>query len=205
MAARVLAGGASPDTRDAFEDLLDKWFNAKDGRPVYCGFFADFEDDFFDASNTGWADALRDRLGLAHFDPGDLRKPIDILAFKYPVNQVARLVGAATHTRPLIPPTVLDGDFSEAFCPPPAGGLTGHVVNLDWVDLEERRLRSAALRREVLHPKTRLQAKHLFRVGRIEKPVDFENLPLARAAHLEQVRAASGRADYALGTDEDLP
>jgi hypothetical protein len=188
--------------RADLEDLLIKWFEAKDGRPVYCGFFADLEEDL--AADL-WADALRDRLGLAHFDPGEIGKPIDILVFKYPVSQVSRLAGAASHTRPLVPPTVLDGDFSEAFCPAPTGGLTGHVVNLDWNDLEERRLRNAALRREVLHPKTRLLAKHLFRVGRIEKPVDFENLPLARAAHLEQVRTASGRADYAMGTDKDLP
>ncbi len=197
--SREVLSNPSSEARAELEGLLVKWFETKDGRPVYCGFFADFEDDFFAASHADWADALRDRLGLAHFDPGELGKPIDILVFRYPVNQVCRLAGAATHTRPLVPPTVLDGDFSEAFCPPPLGGLTGHVVNLDW---EER---SATLRREILHPKTRLQTKHLFRVGRIEKPVDFENLPLARAAHLGQVREASGRADYALGTDKDLP
>lgn len=205
MAAEVLAKNAQPETRAAFEDLLGKWFAAKDGRPVYCGFFADFEEDLFAADRPDWADALRDRLGLAHLDPGELGKPIDVLVFKYPVNQVARLAGAATHTRPLVPPTVLDGDFSDAFCPPPHGALTGHVVDLDWAAQEERRLRKAALCQEVLHPKTRLQARHLFRVGRIEKAVDFENLPLARAAHLEHVRLASGRADYALGTDKDLP
>lgn len=203
-ASKEVLSNSSSEARAEFEGLLVKWFEAKDGRPVYCGFFADLEDAFAD-DRTDWADALRDRLGLAHHDPGALGKPIDILVFRYPVSQVARLAGATTHTRPLVPPTVLDGDFSEAFCPPPAGGLTGHVVNLDWDDQEERRLRNAALRREILHPKTRLQAKHLFRVGQIEKPVDFENLPLARAAHLEQVRAASGRADYALGTDKDLP
>lgn len=201
VANEALANPASI-ARAELEDLLLKWFEAKDGRPVYCGFYADLEEDL---AADRWADVLRDRLGLAHFDPGEIGKPIDILVFRYPVNQVSRLAGAAGHSRPLVPPTVLDGDFSEAFCPAPAGGLTGHVVNLDWDDLEERRLRSATLRREVLHPKTRLQAKHLFRVGRIEKPVDFENLPLARAAHLEQVRSASGRADYALGTDKDLP
>lgn len=201
IATEALANPSSAARAD-LDDLLLKWFEAKDGRPVYCGFYADLEEDL---ASDRWADALRDRLGLAHFDPGESGTPLDILVFKYPVSQVSRLAGAASHTRPLVPPTVLDGDFSEAFCPAPAGGLTGHVVNLDWDDLEERRLRKAALRREVLHPKTRLLAKHLFRVGRIEKPVDFENLPLARAAHLEQVRAASGRADYALGTDKDLP
>jgi hypothetical protein len=205
MAAEVLANAASSETRAAFEGVLEKWFAAKDSRPIYCGFFAELADDVFADGRPDWADALRDCLGLAHLDPGELGKPIDILVFKYPVNQVARLAGAATHTRPLVPPTVLDGDFSAAFCPPPRGALTGHVVNLDWAAQEERRLRNAALRREVLHPKTRLQAKHLFRTGRIEKPVDFENLPLARAAHLGQVRTASGRADYAMGTDKDLP
>ncbi|HBL29782.1 MAG TPA: hypothetical protein DD490_23345 [Acidobacteria bacterium] len=200
MASEVRADKASPETRAAFEDLLEKWFAAKDGRPVFCGFFADFEDDVFTADRLDWADALRDRLGLSHLDPGELGKPIDILVFKYPVQQVARLTGAAPQTRPLVPPTVLDGDFSEAFCPPPRGALTGHVVDLDWAAEEEHRLR-----REVLHPKTRLQARHLFRIGRIEKPVDFENLPLARSAHLQHVRMASGRGDYALGTDKDLP
>ncbi|HYU34040.1 MAG TPA: hypothetical protein VEW48_17940 [Thermoanaerobaculia bacterium] len=200
MGTEVLANTASPERRAAFEDVLGKWFAAKDGRPVFCGFFADLEDEVFDPGRLDWADVLRDRLGLAHLDPGELGKPIAILVFKYPVQQVARLAGAAPQTRPLVPPTVLDGDFSEAFCPPPQGALTGHVVDLDWAAEEERQLR-----REILHPKTRLLARHLFRIGQIEKPVDFENLPLARAAHLERVRVASGRADYGLGTDKDLP
>ncbi len=203
IAEDALEPSPSPEARAMLEDLLAKWFEAKDARPVYCGFFADLDEDLF--GRTDWAVSLRDRLGLAHLDPAELGKPIDILAFKYPVSQVTRLAGAPAHTRPLIPPTVLDGEFSEAFCPAPRGELTGHVVNLDWEDQEDRRARNAALRREILHPKTRLKAKHLFRVGRIEVPVDFENLPLARAAHLGLVRVASGRDDYARGTDGDLP
>src|SRR5262249_49097068 len=158
----------------------------------YCGFFAELE-ELFESHSTSWAAPLRDRLGLAHLDPGELGKPIDVLVFKYPVSQVTRLAGAATHTRPLVAPTLLDGAFSEAFCPAPRGGLTGHVVNLDWEDQDGRRMRNNTLRREVLHPKTRLRAKHLFRVGKIELPVDFESLPLARAAHLAQVRWETGR------------
>ena len=200
LGAEVLANTASPERRAAFEDVLAKWFEVKDARPIFCGFFADFEDDVFASGTAGWADVLRDRLGLAHLDPGELGRPIDILVFKYPVQQVTRLAGATPQTRPLVPPTVLDGDFSDAFCPPPQGALTGHVVDLGWDSGDEARLCQ-----EALHPKTRLQARHLFRIGRIEKPVDFENLPLARSAHLQRIRVASGRADYALGTDKDLP
>ena len=98
--------------------------------------------------------------------------------------------------RPLLPPTVLDGRFSEAFCPSPRGGLCGHVLNLNP--------QRGVMRREVLHPRPCYRAAHLWRVGTVRKAVDRAKLPEARALHLLQLRDETGRNDYAEGTDRDL-
>lgn len=74
--------------------------------------------------------------------------------------------------------------------------MTGHVVDLS---AQARRPR-----REILHPGLAFQAKHLWKVGTIKKPVVPADLGVARGLHLLLVRQQSGRPDYAVGTDEDL-
>jgi len=158
--------------------------------------------DLFDPDpaqdQAGWADTLRDRLGLAHYCPDRRGVPeIDVAVFRYQVKMLPRIrkTGGGLR-RPVVTPTVLDGTFSEAFCPSPRGSTTGHVVNLDP--------QAGILRREALHPRFKLQVPHLWRLGTIQRKVDRTRLGEARALHLLRVRDETGRDDYAEGTDGDL-
>jgi hypothetical protein len=91
---------ASPGSAAAqrLNDVLSKWARNVDLRPRFAAFLDDVIDLFGatpDADPPGWADTLRDSLGLA-----------------------------------LVPPTVLDSFFSDAFFPAPRRAKTGHVVHL---------------------------------------------------------------------------
>lgn len=196
LAQTVTGGTASSTERDELDAVLATWTRSIDLRPVFAGFWEDLHDIFGSdpaSDPPGWADALRNRLGLVHHDAA--RGEIDILVFRYPVRLVPKLRGSGL--RPIVPPTVLDGSHSDAFCPAPKG-TPGHTVDLN-ADTELR------ARREVLHPAVTLDVKHVFRVGTIRTPTDRDVLPFARHEHLTQVRAASGRVDYAAATDGDLP
>lgn len=173
--------------------ILERWNTRKDGRPVFAAFYEEVKHVW---DGPGWADELRDLLGLAHLDPVERGGPLDVLAFRYKVGDVSRLADSPRETRPLLPPTVLDADHSAAFCPAPRGEFTGHVVDLSG--------RSETLRREIVHPKIAFTVEHLYRIGRVERAVDLSLLPLARGLHLNMVRTATGRSEYAHGTDGDL-
>ncbi len=186
--------------RRRLEDLLKNWAQQIELRPVYAGYLDDLLDLFGDTpaqDAPGWPDTLRDRLGLMHLDPASRRRPIEILVFRYPVAAVPKLKRSRNGVRrPLVPPTVLDGSHSAAFLPAPRGSLTGHAVDLA--------AEVADPFREVLHPSIAFRARHLWRVGTIEQPVDLENLPAARGLHILRMRKICQRPDYAESTDQDL-
>jgi hypothetical protein len=191
------APGADP-ARTRMDDILQEFAKSCDLRPAFAAFWDDLSDLFGktpadDAS--GWTDTLRDRCGLSHMDPRTRRVPIPVLIFRYPVGDVPRRRGMRT-TQPLVPPTVLDCDPSPPFCPAPRTSLSGITVDLSGT--------SGVSRREVLHPFTAFRAAQVFRVGIIQRPVDPNLLPTARALHLLEVRDLSRRPDYAAGTDGDL-
>ena len=121
------ADAGSDESRE-LSAILETWSFQADLRPVFAGFWQDLRDLFEPHEATDWADQLRDRLGLLHLNPGSRTRPsIDVLVFRYPVSTVPRLRGLSVpdDSRPLVPPTVLDGRHSVAFCPAPRGELTG--------------------------------------------------------------------------------
>lgn len=198
-ARAVVRKTAAPDDVDRLDRALAEWAEHIDLRPVFATLYADVSGLFGktpDEDVPGWADTLRDWLGLAHLNPVRRTTGIDVLVFLYPVSQVPNLKGTPRGTKPLTPPTVLDGRPSSAFCPAPRGNLTGHTVNLANEVVDPRR--------EVVHPGLDFRARDLWRVGTVTRPVDLGLLPEARALHLLAVREASGRLDYAAGTDGDL-
>ena len=186
-------------TYEDFNRLLRRWQKSLDLRPVYAAYWEDMADLFGDEpaqDQAGWADQMRDRLGLAHLDPGQRGGPIDVLVFRYAIEELPA-VRQWQNYAPLLPPTVLDGAFSAAFCPAPADSAAGHVLHLGGDD--------ALLRREVLHPPMDYQAKHLWRIGRVEKPLALNDLLAARVIHLAALRKHCQRPDYAAATDGGLP
>ena len=199
LAEAVIAKRRGENFRQ-LEDVLESWAQRIELRPVYAAYLEDVIDLFGDSpakDAPDWPDTLRDRLGLIHLDPAIRGRPIEILVFRYPVSVVPKLARRPRGVRrPLVPPTVLDGSHSAAFLPAPQESLTGHAV-----DLASEVTKPC---REVLHPTIAFRARHLWRVGTIERAVDIENLPSARGLHILRVRKISKRADYAEATDKDL-
>lgn len=189
-------------TAAGFADLdsaLRAWTRQIQLRPTFAAFWEDLSALFGntpDQDAEGWADRLRDRLGLAHYDPKARRGPIDILVFRYEVGSLARISELGEDVRALVPPTVLDGNLSEVFCPSPPGAGTGHTLDLGGA--------FDSLRREVLHPASAFGARHLWRIGTIQVPVDLASLADLRSLHLLWLREQTGVADYAADTDGDL-
>nr|VFJ67252.1 MAG: hypothetical protein BECKFW1821C_GA0114237_101149 [Candidatus Kentron sp. FW] len=197
-----------PDPLQNLDVLLRQFAFQRDCRPAFAGIWEDLSDLFGetpDEDPSHWADALRDRLGLYHYDPKqsstadpDKPGPIGILVFRYPVEVVPCLSGLDDGMRPLAVPCVLDGDFSPAFFPSPRESDTGHAMDLADIRPCDK------LTREVLHPAMRLQAEHLFRVGSITRPVNPNVIQDRRSFHLICLQERFDRSEYGQHTDRDL-
>ena len=190
-----------PRASQDLDGLFKQFSKGRDLCPVFAGVWADVSDLFGDAPEgdvPGWADSLRDRLGLQHHDPKQPNDGIDVLVFRYPVHAVPRLSNPGDRQRPLVAPCVLDGDLSDAFLPSPRASDTGHTVDLAGA-------RSCdGLTREILHPAMRLRAKYLFRVGAITRPVAPDVIGVQRGLHLSYLRELFHYSTYAQHTDGDL-
>jgi len=184
----------TPESKERWEDVLDRWAGRAQVRPMFSALFEDVAPLLEDRED--WPERLRDALGLAHLDPVERRGPIEILVFRYPVKVVPRLRTLSPQRRPLAVPTVLDSRFSSAFCPAPRGCATGYVIDLSGSKSE--------LRREVVHPPVRFQADHLAKLGEVRRGVDRSALPIARGLHLLAIRDSAARPEYASETDGDL-
>jgi hypothetical protein len=194
----MVHGPRAPGFAD-LDSALRRWSKRTDLRPVFAAFWEDLKDLFGSTpaeDRPGWADGLRNRVGLAHLDPGGRGSPIDVFVFRYPVGELARIIEFDPAQRALVAPTVLDGRFSDAFCPAPAGQSTGHTLDLGGSH--------PGPRREVLHPKLAFGAQHLWRVGTITTPFDTAGLDTLRGLHLVWLQGETGRTDYARNTDGDL-
>ncbi len=119
-----------------------------------------------------------------------------MLVFRYEIGSLARILGLGADVRALVTPTVLDGTFSDAFCPAPLGAKTGHTLDLSG-DCQ-------GPRREVLHPTLAFGARHLWRVGTVNVAADLASLGTLRGLHLLWLREQCGIADYGADTDVDL-
>lgn len=198
LAADVIASewDASTPAYAQLNDVLHQWGVRIDARPVFSGFWAEVSDLFGERPSDDQPDAadqLRDRFGLAHLNPGLLAGvPVSVMIFRYPVKGIAGMKGVKG-SKPLVPPTVLDSKFSAAFCPSPAGSLTGHTVDLGTNGDHPCR--------EVLHPAIMFKAEHVWRVGEIRSSVTDNMIRDARTWHLECIREDNGLPDYALDTD----
>jgi hypothetical protein len=178
------------------EPLLALASRSRGRHPDFAGFWDDLrellpEDE--GKAPAGWADALRNRLGLSHYRARP-RRPVRILVFRFPVARVPRYA-TARGPRALAVPTVLDSRRFEPFCPAPLGQEAGRVVDLS-AELEEPA-------REVLLPPIRMRESDLFRIGQLENE-ETPDLTDARRGHLMFIRDEMGRSDYGDATDADL-
>ena len=177
-----------------FENVLEDWNSGCDLRPCFATFYADHEDILKERPEddaTGWENEIRDRLGLAHMQPGAAYPEIPILVFRYGIGEVPKMKGPAL--KPLALPTILDLELSPAFCPAPPNQDAGHTVHLAG---------SGPLCREIVHPCLEFQSKHLYRVGTIKAPI-ASDLATARWQHLRTLRNLFQQPDYAALTDPE--
>lgn len=161
-------------------------------RPVFVSFYEDFLDELRDPANTGWANQLRDRMGLYHINqwlPGGL--PRRVFLFKYAVRNVPRHAGRdEAERRPIAVPVVMDHRLFEAFCPAPRELEQGCMLNLE-ADAHQQPAR------EVLHLFMPLQVEHLFRVGQVTMPVP-DDLASLRRDHLIWLGLLANRNGYGI-------
>jgi hypothetical protein len=186
----VRAGnGVPPDVRTRADSVLRRW--RRDLRPSFAAPATDVQ-DALDTGGEGWADALRNAMGLHHYDPDQWGGAINVVLFRYRVSELPQV---ASGGRALVAPCVLDGRLCDAFCPSPTSlGVLGHAVSLDE--------RSRPVR-EIVHAPMQLLAAHIARVGTIGTPPK-KSLASSRAAHFEWLRQQSGCESFGNMTDGDL-
>jgi hypothetical protein len=188
----------SRSTQDEVQDVLATWQENSDldNRPMFAGFW-EHAQAALAHPRSGWADEVRDRLGLAHYDPALRARPdgIDVVVFRYPVSLLPRMAGE--EVRALARPTVLDGALSSAFCTAPAGTGRGSTIDLA--------ARADDAWDEVVHPAIPLQPQHVWAVDVVRTPSPT-GLAYARGIHLESVceHADPEFRQLADSTDGDL-
>lgn len=190
-------GTALPLVKAGLESTLKGIWNKLDLRPVWAAYFMDVEDlfgDTADKDHPDWADCLRDRLGLAHFDPKKIGRDIDIILFKYKIKDVPKFKGE--DIRAITTPSVLDATLNSAFCPAPQNCDKGYALDLN-------ELASSDPYGEIVHASFPFKCEHVFRIGTIHKPAPSD-LAQARQAHLRKLRVLLRKADYAESTDGPL-
>lgn len=199
LRAIELHGSPNPVTREAarlvLQRLADNWNARRDRRPL----FATTEDELADViavAGSDWPDALRDHLGLGHFNPIPGRQET-VLLMRYTVREVRQCKAAGVSGFSI--PTVLDGPLNPFFSPTPHPGTgavlsdfqVGRTVNLKSVLNESE----YCMGLELIHSYVDYRPEHLFRYGSISRPL-AANLAQLRAFHLAWLRLDTDRDTF---------
>lgn len=179
-----LIRGFNEDNHAVLDVFLQRWNARRDGRPAFAAWKDELTDDL---RLPDWADRIRDRLGLAHHDPGP-SGPVPVMLMEYDVASVLR--AAANHgvRNAFVSPTVIDSLPSPWFFPSPTGLAYGRTMNLGSG--------TPLLLAELLHVRMTYTRNHIGRLGEIERkvgPVDMRGL---RNHHLAALRHAAHRPDF---------
>ncbi|QFY41206.1 hypothetical protein F6R98_00090 [Candidatus Methylospira mobilis] len=192
------AGRGKAEIADHFlTRFLTTWNAERDKRPSFVTTELEVEDILQDAA-PGWAEKLRDRLGLGHYSPMAGAAPIPVFIMRYPLEEVY-----STHDEQGQPsiPTLLDGRLNDFFFPSPLPGpnpdpnpCLGHTLNLTPVDDEN----DYKLGVELLHRRIDYRPEHFYRTGIIANPLGMP-LERARRFHLPWLRLSRDREDFGKG------
>jgi hypothetical protein len=182
VAEDVRNGVGNLGTEEELGDILFRWQEYLDNRPTFAAFWDDAQSVLADPQ-PGWAEEVRDRLGLSHLDPISRKAgaEIDVIVFRYPVRLIPR--DARAGARLLLRPTVLDGGLSEAFCTAPAGSGVGCTVDLAG--------RNDRAWQEIIHPSIEMRPEHVWAAGTIKASAP-EDLGGPRALHLIKLCERTG-------------
>lgn len=170
------------------EEFVQAW-NAYDRRmPAFCGFLSDVESD---ASQADWPHAIRDRLGLGHFDVPPGAAPLPVMLLRYSVEDALRRATRFCKAEVAMRvPTVLESNMFHYFYPAPTELPFGRTVYLGG-GLDE-----SLLTCELVHLPVDITVGDVWKVGMVEKPIP--NVPLAKVRddHLEIIRVEAVRDDF---------
>lgn len=144
--------------------VTDAWNEGRDRRPL----FATTHDEvaaLLAAPGASWADALRDDLGLGHYDP-KAGAPVAVILMRYTVREVRQCKEAGA--KAFCIPTVLDGTVNPCFVPTPIPGPAasgsawqmGRAINLGATSESDYADR---MRAELVHSYVDYRPEHLVR------------------------------------------
>ncbi|MBU2431978.1 MAG: hypothetical protein KKH99_14890 [Proteobacteria bacterium] len=163
---------------DVVEEFLSDYNRNRDLRPIFVGFWGEVK-DLLDENDDRWANKLRDRLGLGHYDPME-GGAIPVLLLRYRIADVVAVQPDELNFAAI--PTVLDSSMSSFFCPTPQAWAEGQTLNLtpgpesDYV-----------FNCEILHRYIKYKASYVYRFGWItESP--GKTCVEARRIHLEYLK-----------------
>jgi hypothetical protein len=141
-----------------------------------------------------WAHKLRDRFGLAHYDPKYFG-PIVVALMTYTAGEVRNMVqDDVRFVRTFSVPTALDGTPYSQFFPTPAEFDCGCPMALSPIATEDD------LIAEVLHPRMVYRRKHLTKVTLLDDSAAPADLQELRNNHLVALQLAA----YTAGRDRDF-
>ena len=169
------SASADADARSRAQAVLERvtsaWNQRRDRRPLFASTHDEVAALLADAGDD-WPHALRDELGLGHYNPQP-GQPVTVLLMRYPVSEVRQCKAAGRQAFCI--PSVLDGAVNPYFVPTPLPGpgaagspwQMGRAINLaarSETDYESR------MRAELVHSYVDYRPEHLDRWGVISRP-----------------------------------
>ncbi|MBV8688210.1 MAG: hypothetical protein JOZ90_03430 [Alphaproteobacteria bacterium] len=164
---------------DAF---AEEWNAVRDSRPAFATFLREVQHEL---ERPDWPDLLRNRLGLARYQPAG--EPIPVAVMSYSVREVLADAGGAV---PFTTPTVLDSAPWEHYFPAPRDISYGRAMALTPCDTDEQ------LVAEILHSRLTYRGRHIRMLGFVRDRSPIVPLATLRSHHLLALQLASGREDF---------
>jgi len=186
----------SPEDNALVNKFLSKWNRKRDDRPAFAAFLDGLRED---AEHADWQHLLRDRLGLAHYQPPP-GLPIPVAMMVYSVKEVA--AAARADALPMTCPTVLDSKPWPYYFPAPTVIPYGRAMALRTDGGDE------SLQPELLHTRIDYKRSHVRAMALIERPWGPAELKDLRNHHLLKIRLAlldEPATDGRLEFGEDMP
>lgn len=170
--------------------FLASWNDVRDARPA----FAAWKDQVLDeVAAPDWPDRLRDRLGLAHYDP--TAGPIPVVLMQYTVQDVLDEAASLGLPHAFTAPTVLDSAPWPYFFPAPKELPYGRAMPLAPTGDDNQLLA------EMLHIRLTYTRDHILDFGEIRRRPGAFDLRNLRNHHLMALQLASDRYDFG----EEIP
>lgn len=167
---------------DFLAEFCEVWNDSRDLRPAFSTLLSEVTEEL---AEPEWEEALRDKLGLAHYSP--LSDPEPVALCRYSVREVLR---EATTGFPITMPTVLDSDPWEYYFPAPKSLGFGRAMALRPCNSDEE------LKVEFLNSRVTYRHEHIWRVGQIRVPAPTFDLSDLRERHLLALQIASNDENF---------